>query len=241
MCRVSISGSAAQNEVLGIPTVVGKSGSTIRIYLLIVKIFLVVSIRICYHICKRQTPRRKNTKTNTVFFFLCKRVCLVYRNSQEQSSNAHAPSWRFAEHQRCLLAADGDHVVMAVVFPYDPILRSTTTVDDTRPLPVPETERNRIFIQATVPPVRTVVLDSHGQISEIWSNTAGNVYHYTLYVRRGDRDGPLVDYSPTVHTQYAMLIPLVDWRPSGRVYPTVESSKNSVVSASPIRRLSFRE
>lgn len=125
-------------------------------------------------------------------------------------------------------------------FPYEPILRSTTTVDDVHPLSVPETERNQVFVQATVPPVRTVVLDAHGAISEIWSNTAGNVYHYTLYVRRQSVDGPHADYSPTVHSQYAALIPLVDWRPSGRVFPAPERSENPIALAAPADRNIFR-
>lgn len=127
------------------------------------------------------------------------------------------------------------------VFPYEPILRSTTTVDDTRPLPVPETSYHQVFVQATVPPVRTVVLDAHGLIREIWSNTAGNVYHYTLYVRSGSVDGPLLDYSPMVHSQYAVLIPLVDWRPSGRVYPEPERSEGHVAFVAPIARSHVRD
>ncbi|MFH1171771.1 MAG: hypothetical protein V1778_04510 [bacterium] len=114
------------------------------------------------------------------------------------------------------------------IFPYWPILRSTTTLDDFRPHTIVPTGAHQVFLQAIVPPIRTVVLGENGAIQEIWSNTAGNVYHYSLFVRLRNVDGPLIPYSPSVHMQYAALISVVDWRPAGRVYPSPETTSTHV-------------
>lgn len=103
-------------------------------------------------------------------------------------------------------------------FPYTPILRYASSVDDVPRFPVPKHDRNQVAVVGTVMPARTVVIDHQGTIREIWSNTAAGFHYYSLEVREGSRQGPLTDYSPVVHRQYAPLIPLIDWRPTGKVY-----------------------
>jgi hypothetical protein len=104
------------------------------------------------------------------------------------------------------------------IFPYTPVLRYTASVDDSRPITPPATDRNQVFVAVSVAPARTIVLDAEGGISEIWSNTADNVFYYSLLVRRHTLTGPLEIYSPSVHAQYTALIPVVDWEPTGQVY-----------------------
>ncbi len=83
---------------------------------------------------------------------------------------------------------------------------------------MPKHGRDQVAIVGTVMPARTVVVDHRGTIREIWSNTASGFHYYSLEVREGSMQGPRTDYSPVVHRQYAALIPLIDWRPTGKVY-----------------------
>lgn len=102
-------------EILGLLALSCKSGSTIRFFFGSVKtiFFLVVLHGICYHMHKRRTQTRKNTKTNTVFFFFSKRVCLFVSNNQERSKIATTALWHSDRHQYRLLGIDCALIVVA--------------------------------------------------------------------------------------------------------------------------------
>ncbi|MDP2717160.1 MAG: hypothetical protein Q8P02_00295, partial [Candidatus Micrarchaeota archaeon] len=120
-------------------------------------------------------------------------------------------------------------------FPYRPILRSTVSLDDHDPfrpnLQALQTRgaAKRVAVGAFVAPIRTLVVSDDGTIEEMWSNTAGNFYHYSLLIRRSDRAGTPLPYSPFIHEQYANLLAYVDWSAAGRVYAVGDSRHKGLV------------
>ena len=74
---------------------------------------------------------------------------------------------------------------------------------------------------AEVTPSRLIVVDTDGEIIGIWSNTGRQQSSsYSLMVRSGSLNGEVLPLTEAVLSEYIEILPEVDWRIRGRVYPT---------------------
>lgn len=74
-------------------------------------------------------------------------------------------------------------------------------------------------VTARVQPVRLLVLDDRGRISQIWSNTGAGDVEPMLAVRLRSVDGPLLAAVPgEVLDEYGLLLDSVDWSVLGLTY-----------------------
>ena len=75
-------------------------------------------------------------------------------------------------------------------------------------------------VTAEVGPSRLVVVDADSEIIGIWSNTGRQQSSsYSLMVRRGSLNGEVQPLTEAVLSEYIEILPEVDWRIRGRVYP----------------------
>jgi len=73
-----------------------------------------------------------------------------------------------------------------------------------------------VVVNATVVPVRLIVVDEASVIREVWSNASGS--EYTLQVRLGSRSGPDLPATDEVMAQYVSLASGIDWSVRGLAY-----------------------
>jgi hypothetical protein len=71
------------------------------------------------------------------------------------------------------------------------------------------------IITAAITPVRYIVINNHGQITEILSNCRANV---TPSVYRNSFNTPPIELSPAIYSQYAAIMAHTDTRGTGVIY-----------------------
>ncbi|MFQ6014191.1 MAG: hypothetical protein ACE5NP_01950 [Anaerolineae bacterium] len=73
-----------------------------------------------------------------------------------------------------------------------------------------------VTVTVTVRPLRVLVVDEEGTITQIWSNT--DQPNHRLVGRLGSDQGPEVPITQEIRSQYQALLGSIDWQKRGRVY-----------------------
>ena len=73
-----------------------------------------------------------------------------------------------------------------------------------------------IGVSVTVNPVRYLVVDEAGNITQVWSNTRGD--EFRLAAKLGSSKGTEVPLTAGILAQYESLKAGIDWSKTGRVY-----------------------
>ncbi len=76
-------------------------------------------------------------------------------------------------------------------------------------------------VAARIEPVRIIVVDKKGQITEILSNGSGDIMPS---VHKGNAEGPTTALTPAISKQYAAIMSGVDQRKTGVIYKRQDDS-----------------